>query len=501
MAPIRSENTLIIYPRSQTTLVQLGLGDETFAVPNLEIPSEIYRTFDELNQCFKYHANPIESDSSCVLIKFIENGSIIDLEAFLQFIKLIYVSILDSKSKENPDTAFSTELSNIPFLLITHYTWSQPQLEKITQFIFESLKILNAMLLPSSLSTSVAMISLQNCCIIDIGKSHTDIIPIIDYTPLSFLASTLPMGGDNINKFLKTQLPSNFTDDQIESLKKSPIFEVLNDEDIAKYSKYSDISDIINPRDNAEGMDADNDGGLDVAQIIISDRDTRELLAERERAKTEKNVPNSELENNSFIDKNGDEITVGKQRFQGCKTLIEKISKRVGLVLSQIDDISKCKAAWENIVIVGGSSSIQGFKEALLTRLIKDHIVMEPENEKIKREQDSLDAANAAASETTTTTAAATTTTKGKRNANKLSGMTRSVFLPDIEYVQGPNVIRLAKYPEYFPDWKKHGYAEIPFLGGEIVTKQFFNHSRDSFYITKEKYEEKGPLALWDVEF
>lgn len=84
-----------------------------------------------------------------------------------------------------------------------------------------------------------------------------------------------------------------------------------------------------------------------------------------------------------------------------------------------------------------------------------------------------------------------------KKNRNKFMD---SSFVPNIEYNQVPNSIKLAKYPEYFPNWKKHGYAEIPFLGAQIVAKQIFTHSRDVLYVTREKYEEVGPSCIWDIQ-
>lgn len=339
-------------------------------------------------------------------------------------------------------------------------------MEKITQFLFEALQLNNVMLLPVSLASTYAMGSLQNCCVIDVGTNHTDIIPIIDYTPLDPLTSSIPFGGQLINETLSKLLP-DFTPNQIECLKRSPIYEVLSD-DAKKLSAFDF-------QDNAEA----DDGTLDVAAIVTSGRDTREILEERERKKKEQNASNSQLESNSFIDNDGNKLDVGKQRFQGCERLIEKISIRVGRALEQVDDVIKLRSAYENIIIVGGATSIQGFKEALLGRLINDQIIIEPDSERQAREQSALGTSNS-------------------KKKNKFMG---STFIPSIEYVQAPNVIKIAKYPEYFPEWKKHGYADIAFLGSQIVSKQIFTHSKDTFYITREKYDEKGPACIWDTMF
>ncbi|AQZ15304.1 ARP9 (YMR033W) [Zygosaccharomyces parabailii] len=462
MAPFRLDSILIIYPKSQTTVVQFGLHDDVFLVPDVEFPTRVYKTVNSSGiSVYSSAATPSSEE-----IHPIQNGSIVDLEAFLFFLRLIYVSILSNRSKQSGPESFDAELSNIPVFIITHHSWSQFQLETITQFLFEVLRTNGTMLLSTALSATYAMGSLQNCCVIDIGTTHTDIVPVVDYAPVDALSSSLPCGGQTINESLAKLLPE-LSESTIEGLKKSPIFEVLSDD--AKESSAFTFHE--NPDDD--------DGSLDVAAIVTSGRDTREILEERERQKNEKNISNAQMEKNTFVDPDGNTVTVGKQRFQGCDELIGKISDRVGKVLDQIDDVIKLRAIWENIIIVGGVSSIQGFKEGLLNRLIKDHLVTEPEEERQKREKDAVEALSA------------------KKKSKFLGGG----LLSNIEYVQAASVIRGAKYPDYFPEWKKYGYDKIPFLGAQIISKQIFAHSKDTFYLARETYDAKGPNALWDVFF
>lgn len=201
-------------------------------MPELEIPTQIYRSTKQ-DGSYAYHST--NKDNTAELINPIQSGSIVDIEAFTQFLRLIYVSILSNRVNKNQD-AFEAELSNIPLLLITHHFWSQSDLERITQYIFESLEINNLIQLPASLAATYSMISLQNCCIIDVGTYHTDVIPIVDYAQLDHLVSSIPMGGQSINESLKKLLPQ-WDDHQIESLKKSSIFEVLSD-DAKKLSNF-----------------------------------------------------------------------------------------------------------------------------------------------------------------------------------------------------------------------------------------------------------------------
>lgn len=487
MAPFKLDNILIIYPKSETTLVQFGLNDETFTVPEFEIPTKIYKSIDNNNQ---YFSTP---EYRTYEIFPIRNGSIVNLNAFLQFLKLVYGSILskiknDSRNNDNSNNNSNSnnnivlpDLTNIPIFIISNYSWTNFQIEKITQFSFEHLKFNNLYLLSNSLATTYALISQPNSIVIDIGANHTDIVPIIDYISLNHLAYKLKFGGNHINKTLQKLLPQ-FDNETIEILKKSNIFEVVNDD----MKRLHNIGILSTPNDASSGFGGEGDdlldGSLNVVDIVTSNRDTREILAEREKLKNEKhkNVKNTELEFNTFWDQNGNELPVGKERFQGCDDLISKISEMVGFVMQNVQDIGKVKLAWDNIIITGATSSIEGFKEGLLAQLIKDHLIIEPEEERNKREKELLDSLP-----------------NYKRNRNKFMD---SSFIPNVEYSQVPNSIKLAKYPEYFPNWKKCGYAEIPFLGAQILAKQIFTHSRDVLYITRERYEEVGPSCIWDIQ-
>lgn len=442
------------------------MGTDTFHPPPLEIPTKVYR-------------NPTQpgsfvttSDDESLAVYPIKEGKIVDLQAFLYFLKLIYKSILNEKSQGGEkEGAFDNELNNIPFLLVSHHSWTRSHIEQITQYVFELLEINSFMILPFALATTYAFGSLQNSLVIDVGLEKTDLVPILDYTPIGFLSTTLRKGSTSVNAELEKLLP-HLTSAQIEQLKKSDIYEVLSEDD-KKNSFFG--ADAFEPE-----QDPDAEGALDVAAIVTSGRDTREILEERERKKNETNVNNTELETNSFVDSEGNQVSVGKQRFQGCEPLIKQISLIVGQVLSQIDDMHKLRSIWENILVVGNTSMIKGFKEALLVQLCKDHLIIEPDSERQLREQEAL-------------SQAALTKKKNK--------FMNTPFMHSLEYLQAPTIIKLAKFPEYFPEWKKHGYGEVGFLGAQIVSKQVFGHNNDSFFVTREKYERVGPSAVWDVSF
>lgn len=454
MAPLRQDSYLIIYPGSTRTLVQFGIGEDTLQPPTISIPTKVYR---DANGSFT-------SKETEDVVFPIEDGSIVDIDAFQYLLKLIYKSVLKQQSEDSP-IAWDTTLSNIPFLLISHHSWTQFQEELLCRHVFESMKLNHFAILPSSLASSFAFGSLQNCIVLDIGKQHTDVIPIMDYTPLTCFTRQIPVGGDLINEHLSDVLP-NLSKSQIEDLKRSDIYEILPQDILDRYG--------VNKKD-------DDDGALDVAAIVTSGRDTREILEERENSKTHEKKENSELESNTFFDSNGNSITVGRQRFTGYEELISKISKATGEVMNQIDDIPKLKSMWENVIIVGGTTHIKGFREALLAQLLSDHIVTEPEEERLQREEEEKK--------------------KNSANQKKFGKVANLPSLNQIEYVQPPSIILTPKFPDYFPEWKKIGFTDVTFLGAQILTKQVFGHSNTSFYVTREKYEELGPEAIWEVSF
>ena len=117
----------------------------------------------------------------------------------------------------------------------------------------------------------------------------------------------------------------------------------------------------------------------------------------------------------------------------------------------------------------------------MLAKLLKDHLVVEPEDERVKREEDAK--------------------VKLASKQKKIGKFGTIPVLNQVEYVQVPTSISTPKFPEYFPEWKKIGFADITFLGAQILTKQVFGHLNNSFYVTREKYDELGPEAIWEVSF
>jgi actin-related protein 9 len=364
----------------------------------------------------------------------------VNLQAFQFFLKLLYRSLI----QDRPD------VSNIPLVLISSSLWSKLDQEYITQYVFEEIGIGAFTILPSALGALYAYGGLQTSVVIDIGAEKTEIVPIVDFSIIHSAEKVLPFGGDYINEALQKSLPQ-LSASQIEDLKKSEIYEVLSDEE--KKKSFFGLA----------GLNKDNDE-FDVAAIVASGR-AREILEEREKQDQEK-VPNAQLENNTFVDSTGNQITVGKERFKGCEDLISKISTLLRQSLNKIADLSKRQEAWNHIIIVGRTSRIIGFNEALNTQVVDDHLIG-----------------------------------KDIQQTNAIQAAFQATAQTSQQFTQVPNSIRFTKMPDYFPEWKKTGYSDVQFLGAQIVARQIFTTQNESMYLTRTIYSENGPTAIWDLAY
>jgi len=62
---------------------------------------------------------------------------------------------------------------------------------------------------------------------------------------------------------------------------------------------------------------------------------------------------------------------------------------------------------------------------------------------------------------------------------------------------QTPSAMRLARLPDYFPEWKEAGSDEAAFLGAQIAAKMVFVIDQSAGggkgYMTRNDYNEQGP--------
>lgn len=63
---------------------------------------------------------------------------------------------------------------------------------------------------------------------------------------------------------------------------------------------------------------------------------------------------------------------------------------------------------------------------------------------------------------------------------------------------QTPTSVKVAKIPEYFPEWKDVGYDEAAFLGAQVAAKVLFvvDQGLSKGFMTRVEYNELGPQAI-----
>lgn len=211
------------------------------------------------------------------------------------------------------------------------------------------------------------------------------------------------------------------------------------------------------------------------------------------------NKPNKELEKNYFIDsKTQEKIWIGKERFSGTNNLVKLISSSIYSSLLLIPDIDKRQDCYDNIILTGSIFQTPGLKEAILIKLNQDYLIKEPNFIDQSINDPSVNTAILKYQQSTTINDYNendnnnnNTTTTNNSNSNQV-----------------PNSIKLVKYPDYFPEWKKPkekggSWHDVYFLGGQIYSKQIYSgsshHHGKELFVGSDMYEERGPQSIWDA--
>ncbi|WPK23306.1 hypothetical protein PUMCH_000542 [Australozyma saopauloensis] len=450
----REEYFLIVHAGSEDTVFLFGLRD-SLTPPQYKIPTLVY--LDTTTN--EYHlTNPAGSYQE---IRPIRGSRIVDIGAFQALLKIIMQTIIE----KHPVVTINL----VPLLLVApSLSYSREAVEAITKYVFEVLELTAFNIADLSTASAFGLGITSSSVVVNIGHESSQIMPVVNGTTLKYAGKRLSIGGKTIDDELQTLLP-HLNGRQINALKKSRIFEVLNDHQDSFYS----MADLNESTNNVPDE-------LDVAKIITAeDQQNQEKSDEEEK-------PNSELQTNSFVDHDGKLISVGKERFQGTSKLIAALTEQIYECIERVPELDKRQECYDNIVFTGHTCDISGFKQAIIIKLIEDYLA-KPQVTKKKSKTDSGVNSAIAAYQLTEETL------EGPVEHNKL--------------LQVPSTIKMAKIPDYFPEWKVPketggAWADVYILGAQIYAKQIYgtnsNHGGDSF-IDTEIYEELGPLAIWDI--
>lgn len=456
MPTFRDDNIVVVSPGSETTQATIGLG-ESLSPPTIQIPTKVYR----------HASNPKMFSSKGTeenAVYPVKKGRIVDVDAFGYLLKLIYRL---AQSQLGSHAA-------VPMLLLSCCRWDRFTMERITQYAFETIKVTGFTIIPSALAATYAH-GLSDSLVIDVGKEKTEITPINEFQVVEHARQCVDYGGQTINESLSKLLP-DLDAGQVEALKKSPVYEVLNESD-TKNSWFA-----LNANETGNTGNEEEEGVVDIAAIVASGR-TREILDEREKEKQSGETKQAEPSNldrefNTFVDPKNKTLEVGKQRFHGTEDLIQHLTFAIGQVIKRVDQVNRRQDCWDNVIIVGRGSTVKGFKEALLVSLQTKYVIMR----------------------NTTYSEVPSAFNTGQNTPNGTP-----LYAPQLtqQHNQGhgqvPTSIRLAKMAEYFPEWKGHGWEDVPFLGAQIAAKQIFTGAIESSFLTRSEYNEVGPTSIWDI--
>ncbi|GMM53313.1 Arp9 protein [Starmerella bacillaris] len=418
----RDHQVLVISPGSQSTQVQLGLNESLLPASH-EIATVVY--FDE--QLQKYSMTATETTT---VIHPIQQGAIADEKAFFYFLKMVYK---ECKSIDGLPPALFMTIS----LAIT-----RRQLERLTQYVFEEIKAPALALMYLGICTSYAFLS-SDCLIVDVGLDKTEISVINQFDLDRYASSIVPIGGSSINRNLKKRLP--LTADQIEDLKGSPIYEVLS-------------ADQRKTASGSQKLIDEEDGVVDIAAIVSSGH-TREILDRREKMKSGEipEVLNIEMPENTFVDRNGETITVGMERFVGCDELLNAINDAIADVLHSLSPKQQ-QHVFDNFIVTGRGSLPSGFRDKLV-ELVEARYVVRP------------------------------LTPQGIIAATEENDALS----------QAPTTLTVSRLPDHFPEWKNHKWDDYTFLGAQICAKQILTSGIEGLFVSRSDYNEIGPTCIGDI--
>lgn len=208
------------------------------------------------------------------------------------------------------------------------------------------------------------------------------------------------------------------------------------------------------------------------------------------------------------------EIEVGIERFQaGTGGMLENLADAIHRTIQSCGDINRRSDLWDSIIIVGNGSRVRGFKEALLDLLHKKYIIS-PSSATIFTSELPSNMSTPMATGANTPLpgqqpphhsgvnplllAATTAQNPQLQPSSSGLGQQQQQHSQHSSHGQTPTSIKLAKIPDYFPEWKEVGYEEASFLGAQVAAKVLFinDAGASNGYMTRTGYNEQGPAGI-----
>ncbi|KAK6347864.1 Actin-like protein arp9 (SWI/SNF complex component arp9) [Orbilia javanica] len=200
------------------------------------------------------------------------------------------------------------------------------------------------------------------------------------------------------------------------------------------------------------------------------------------------------------------EIEVGTERFKAAEGgILEAIADAAHRVVSSADNYNLRSECWNSVIIAGGGCRVKGFKDALLNTIIAKYQVSPSSGTIFTSELPS----NIPTPSGTGTNTPQPSAFNSQPNALLLQAAANNAALAAAgqhhlsipQPNQGPTSIKVAKIPEYFPEWKDHGFDECMFLGAQLGAKIYFvtDQGANKGFVTRADYNSQGPQAIHNI--
>ncbi|CAG8433834.1 9597_t:CDS:2 [Ambispora gerdemannii] len=327
---LKEENFVVIDNGSWRIKARKGVPKEIFEIPSLFLPTDNLekRASNDNNNTLSLTSSsliaetkiqPTNSVSVFTSSPPIERGEIKkweEVEALWRHILLKEFGIKRSRNE-------------CPVMITTPSWWTKEQHERIAQIFFEHFNVPGLYIADQALMTIYGCGSVSGL-VVDIGHGKTDITPIFESIVQYHAIQTLPIGGQDIDKYLHTLLQS---DEQL-------------------LSEYDDTIDIEFARAIKEIIGGCHDEEEEQHHDDDEERQEVEYLGKR--------------------------FTIGSERFRAAEPFFNPILVGKDEVASLPDainiaigscDIDKRSFLWENIALTGGSSLLKGLRERLQKEL------------------------------------------------------------------------------------------------------------------------------------
>ncbi|KAF2724533.1 actin-like ATPase domain-containing protein [Polychaeton citri CBS 116435] len=237
------------------------------------------------------------------------------------------------------------------------------------------------------------------------------------------------------------------------------------------------------------------------------------------------------------------EVEVGSERFQAATGgILDRLADAIFRTIQACNNLgtshNKRSDLWDSIILVGNGAKVRGFKEALLATLTQKYLVS-PSSATIFTSELPSNMSTPMATGANTPLPQHSQGQQPHSGVNPLLHAATTASLqahqqqgqgqpgapphlvppgtpqqpqsqqqqgqqhhhPHVSHAQTPTTIKYAKIPEYFPEWKEHGFEEATFLGAQVAAKVLFvvDNGQSNGFLTRTEYNERGPGGIHDV--